>query len=145
MALVYFIDGSNDPVLNADAYTEVLKADLFLSFMPAWNILTTEQKEDKIKHATALVDSASYGGAPVSDSDEQTLQFPRLFEGTNESIFQIVEQKRRLLRATCAQIEYNLNRQGLGTLSFSRGDLSATISQETLCRPAKIAVSVYML
>lgn len=144
MALTHYIDGSDAPQLNADAYITEAEGDLFLAFLPAWTVLTSEQKEAKIKEATALIDSLQFGGAPVGAADAQTLQFPRNFSDSTDDPWTLAEQKRRIRRAVCAQIEYNLNRQGLGALQFSRGDLSATISQETLCRPALFALSAYM-
>lgn len=144
MALVNWLDGSDDPQLDADAYVSVTEADLLLSFLPAWSILTTEEKEAAIKQATALIDALEFAGDPVALPAAQTLQFPRDFGDVNAEEFSLTEQKRRIRRAVCEQIEYNLNRQGLGALQFSRGDLSATISQETLCRPARVALSRFM-
>lgn len=144
MALVNYLDGNENPAINANGYISLSDADLFLAHLPSWNILEKDEKENKIKQATALLDSLEFAGNPAEGKDMQTLQFPRTFGNDTTTGFSMAVQKRRIRRAVCAQIEYNLNRQGLGALQFSRGDLSATIPQETLCRAAKMALSIYM-
>ena len=144
MALTYFIDSDLDPVVDADAYANLADMNNLLGYHNVWQAMTDEQKESEIKRVTAYFDTLDLAGVRVgADATEQTLEFPRDF-GSTASPWAVIDQKKKLLRAVASQIEFNLNRPGIGVLEFSRGDLSAIPSQETLCRPALMALSVYM-
>lgn len=142
MPLVYFVDSSLNPVPGGNAYGELAKVDMALSYHAKWQYLTNAEKEDKIVHATSQLDSLDFKGAVVSGT--QPLQFPRAMTEDTTGDFTVREQVRRLFRALVQQIEYNLNRVGIGMTQYSHGNESFTPRQDILCREALQSLMLYV-
>ncbi len=144
MALVFFVDGNNDPVLTGDAYATVEQIDDVLSFNDciAWPNLTLTEKEDKIKAMTRKIDDAYqtlYG--EVFDV-AQPLNFPR--KGVGSSLaFGVDNQKAHLRNYIAAQIEYELLKQGIGVLQLSQGRESVVARQQITAREALASINRY--
>lgn len=134
MALVYFVDNDLDPVEDADAFGTVEAVDLHLSYHPRWMYLEDEEKEALIIAATAQLNALDFKGQLVEDT--QALQFPRAMSTETSGLFTRKEQVRRLFRSLVQQIEYNLNRAGMGMVTYSHGNESFTPRQDTIAREA---------
>lgn len=141
MPLVYFVDGNLDPVAGGNAYTTEPKLTPLLNFHPKWAILTAAEREDKIVEATAQLDTLDYKGKLFAPT--QPLQFPRAMTEDTEGEFTREAQVRRLFRAVAAQVEYNLNRVGIGMVNYSHGGESFTQRQDIICREAQMTLGIY--
>lgn len=142
MPLVYFVDSSLNPVTGGNAFGELAKVDLALSFHAKWQYLTNTEKEDKIIQATSQIDGLDFKGSLVDPT--QPLQFPRVMTDEATGDFTVAEQVRRLFRALVQQIEYNLNRVGIGMTQYSHGNESFTPRQDILCREALQSLMLYV-
>lgn len=142
MALTYFLDNALAPVSGGNAFSTKAKCDPMLNFNPRWQMANTTEREQFIMDATAQLDSLDFVGTVVSDT--QPLQFPRTMSTETTGEFTVANQVRRLFRALVQQIEYNLNRQGIGMTQYSHGNESFTARQDTICREALMSLSPYL-
>lgn len=141
MALTYFVDGNLDPVAGGNAYATEPNLSPLLNFHPKWAILTQAEREDKIVEASAQIDSLDFKGAVASPT--QPLQFPRKMTEDTDGEFTRGAQVRRLFRAVAAQVEYNLNRVGIGMVTYGHGGESFTQRQDMICREASMSLGIY--
>lgn len=139
--LVYYRNGSYVPQTGGNAYATRAQIDPLLQFHPRWKYLTDPAKDDAIVNATAQIDIMSFSGDKVDDT--QDLQFPRDY-GETTGPYSSAEQDRKLVQAVSAQVEYNLNRTGIGQTSYSHGNESITPRQEIVCREAQFALEGYL-
>jgi hypothetical protein len=141
MALVYFVDGALAPTSTGDAFATEARLTKLLNYHPKWAILTVAEREEKIKEATAQLDTLDYRGTLVSPT--QPLQFPRVMTSDTTGEFTVAEQVRRLFRAVAAQVEYNLSRVGIGMTSYSHSGESFAHRQDIICREAQMTLGIY--
>lgn len=150
MALTYFVDNANAPVLNADAYAKLADIELLMLHSDKWASLDTTGKENRIKAATLHIDVWSqYSAARVSvDPLVQTREFPREFNQPDDGItpnpFTIAEQKRRLTAAVRHIIENNLLRTGQNISTYEGGGEIITTTQENIPRQVVQILSPYL-
>lgn len=142
MALTYFLDGSLAPVSGGNAFSTRAKCDPMLSFNQRWQMATPDEKDQMIVDATAQIDSLDYAGTVVSGV--QPLQFPRTMSADATGDFTVANQVRRLFRALVQQIEYNLNRNGIGVTQYSHVNESFTPRQDTICRETLMSLSPFL-
>jgi len=128
MALVYFVDGANDPVPSGDAYAIRIDVEAIMSANAStcgWFLLTDDEKDNLIKTTTKKINWLFTKGNPVDDA--QPLKFPLtdLVVDTEDQravrYYSIDEQKERLLRAVTNQIEADLQKGSISQASFSQG------------------------
>lgn len=139
MALIYFVNGSNVPVVNADSYADFNKIDVLLEWSPIWRSLSTPLKERRIQMATQHIDAAfQYAGERIDTNiANQTLEFPRDFgvpdtDTDTPNYFTIAEQKRRLLNAVRHIIDKSLTRLGANIQEYQGdGELIRQLQEHT--------------
>ena len=141
MPLVYYRDPAYIPIPTGNAYALLTQIDPLLVFHAKWLYLDTLMREDAIVNASAQIDIMSFTGEKFSAA--QPLQFPRQYNETS-GIFSIPEQDRKLVQALSAQIEYNLNRMGIGIVQYAHGNESMTPRQDIICREAQMSLGRYL-
>ena len=139
--LTYYRNGSYVPAPTGNAYATRAQIDPLLQFHPKWKYLPQAAQDDAIINASAQLDIMTFSGEKSDDT--QPLQFPRDYDETSGP-YSAAEQDRKLVQALSAQIEYNLNRTGIGQTSYSHGNESITPRQEIVCREAQMALEGYL-
>jgi hypothetical protein len=141
MPLVYYRDSAYAPVLAGNAYATLEQIEPLLAFHAKWRYLDTPAKESAIINASAQLDLMSYKAETVNPA--QAMKFPREF-GETAGVFSYAGQDERLLEATAAQVEFNLNRVGVGMVTYQHGNEAFTPRQEMLCREAIFALEPFV-
>lgn len=137
-------------ILYTDAYAEVADVDARLIWNAKWNLLSTTEKENRIKAVTLQIDDMMFSG--IKQDPGQPLKFPRQFNtfsntryfDTGDNVFDDDNQTRTLRKAVAVQVEYELNKYGLGAVSYSIGDESIVPRQDQMCREARAILSPYV-
>lgn len=140
MALIYYRDISFAPVIAGNAYAELVQIEPLLAFHGKWKYLDTTAKEAAIVSASAQLNLMSFKAEKVNPL--QAMKFPREFD-ESIGLFSYAGQDERLLEAVASQIEWNLNRVGIGMTSYQHGNESFTPRQETICREALFALEPF--
>lgn len=138
--LTYYRDASYNPVPTGDAYATLAQIEPLVAFHAKWKYINTTMKEDAIKAATAQLDTLIFQGGKVDPL--QALEFPREYDATTGPFSRPVQDK-KLLQALSAQVEYNLNRSGIGQTAYSHGNESLSPRSEIICREAMGALEAY--
>lgn len=133
LPLVYFVDGSNVPVADGNAYAERLTIDSILGLNAAtcqWAALSDDKKDLSIIAATLKLDTLFTKGDPVDDTQPLSFPLDRLVVDTGEQravrYYSIDEQKKQLSRAVANQIEGDLQKGSISQVSISQGQDSVT-------------------
>lgn len=135
--LTYYRDAFYNPVPTGDAYATLAQIEPLVSFHAKWKYINDAMKEDAIKAASAQLDIMNFQGAKVDPT--QNLQFPREYNET-AGPFSREGQDRKLLQALAAQVEYNLNRAGIGVTAYSHGNESLSPPCKYCIRPEIFAI-----
>jgi len=132
MALIYFLDGSDEPAAAGDSYAAVTDIDAGFLGLPCfltWSSMTTEQKENIIKAVTLQIDQVVPRGYYVDSA--QPLIFPRTgladdYDARSVEFFGLPALKKSLIQAVAVQIEANIQKGSISQLSISQGRRSYT-------------------
>jgi len=135
--------------LFTDTYATLSDIDALMVYNIAWSIIPTVEKENRIKAASLMIDNMMFHG--LAKVVGQDMKFPRFFNGfdfslydTGDDIFNEDNQKRMLREAVRGQVEYDLNRTGIGVSNYSCGSKSGTPRQDMLCRESKGLLAPYV-
>lgn len=136
-------------VLFTDTLAELADIDALMVYNVGWNTINTTGRENRIKAASLMIDNMMFWGVVITQG--QPMKFPRNFSGFDFDLFDVGDdvftednQKRVLREAVRSQVEYELNRRGIGATSFSSGSQSVVPRQDMLCREAKILLAPYI-
>ncbi|HRP70303.1 MAG TPA: hypothetical protein PLY93_12275 [Turneriella sp.] len=140
MILTYYLDSSLNPVPTGNAFGRASKVHTLLNWHPRWQYLSPNEMRRKIVTASAQLDNLSYKGSKADPA--QPMQFPRSMG--QDPAFSLDEQIRRLLSALVQQVEYNLNRAGMGMPQYGHGNEQFTARQDTISREALQTLYPYL-
>lgn len=135
--------------LYTDTYAELAAIDARMVYNVGWNTLAEADRENRIKAASLQIDDMMFHG--IVKVQGQDMKFPRNFGSHDFSLFDAGDdvfdeenQERILGEAVRSQVEYEMNRRGIGATQFSSGSQSVTPRQDMLCREAKSLLAPYV-
>lgn len=130
-----------------DTFALESEVNAYLTFNTEWQAFDSPTKEAWIQSVSVRIDNLLYDG--LVKVDGQPMKFPREYStynfGDNDNIFDESEQIRTLIRAVSYQVEFDLNRNGIGMTSQSLGDASVVERQEVICRETLQVLNPYLL
>ena len=130
-----------------DTFALESEVNAYLTFNTEWQAFDTATREAWIQSISIRIDNLLYDG--IKADSVQPMKFPREYSTGNysqqDNVFDESEQIRSLIRAVSYQVEFDLNRNGIGLVNQSLGDASVTERQEVICRETLQVLMPYLL
>lgn len=152
LPLIYFVDGSNVPVVTGNAYAERLTINSILGLNAStcqWAIISNDDKDLAIIAATLKLDTLFTKGDPVDDTQPLSFPLDNLVVDTGDQravrYYSIDEQKKQLSRAVANQIEGDLQKGSISQITDSLGSDSAVDIGYDIHQLASQAISRFLI